>query len=68
MAEWKKYSSKLSIFSNHHEIDDINNELWKLLHHITYKNKEEALISIDIIKNSIYSILHIQQLNIENLF
>ncbi|APM40942.1 DUF4363 family protein [Clostridium kluyveri] len=68
MAEWKKYSSKLSIFSNHHEIDDINNELWKLIHYTTYKNKEEALISVNIIKNSIYSILHMQQLNIENLF
>jgi len=68
MSEWKKYSSKLSIFSNYNEIEDINNELWKLIHHTTYKNKEEALISVDIIKNSIYSILHMQQLNIENLF
>lgn len=68
MKEWKKYSSKLSIFANYNEIDDIDNELWKLVHHITYKNKEEALISIDIIKNSIHSILHMQQLHTENLF
>ena len=68
MTEWKKYSSKLSIFANYNEIDDINNELWRLVHHITYKDKEEALISVDIIKNSIYSILHMQQLNMTNLF
>lgn len=65
---WDKYSTKISIFSNHNEINDINNELWRLLHHIAYRNKEEALISTDIIKNSIYSILHMQQLNTENLF
>ncbi|MFL0197670.1 DUF4363 family protein [Clostridium sp. WILCCON 0269] len=67
-AEWKKYSPRLSIFSNNNEIDDINNELSKLMQHITYKSKEESLISISIIKNSIYGILEMQQLNMHNLF
>lgn len=67
-AEWKKDSPKLSIFSNHNEINDINNEFWKLVEHITYKNKEEALISIGVIKNSIYGILEMQQINMHNLF
>ncbi|MEY7999259.1 DUF4363 family protein [Clostridium sp. Mt-5] len=68
MADWKKYSSNLSIFSNHDEIEDINNESWKLIHHINHKNSEESLSSTNVIQNSLNHILEMQRLNIQNLF
>ncbi|ADK13366.1 DUF4363 family protein [Clostridium autoethanogenum] len=68
MIQWEKYSPKVSIFSNHNEIDNINSELWKLMQHITYRNGEESLASINVIKNLLHHILKMEQLNIQNLF
>ncbi|OAA86746.1 DUF4363 family protein [Clostridium ljungdahlii] len=68
MIQWEKYSPKVSIFSNHNEIDNINGELWKLAQHITYRNGEESLASINVIKNLLHHILKMEQLNIQNLF
>nr|WP_245331499.1 DUF4363 family protein [Clostridium algifaecis] len=65
---WDKNSSKISIFTNHNEIDSINSELLKLKQHIIYKNKEEALASINIIHGIIGSISEMESLNIINLF
>jgi hypothetical protein len=67
MVQWGKYSPKVSIFSNHNEIDNINSELWKLMQHITYRNGEESLASINVIKNLLHHILKMEQLNIQNL-
>ncbi len=68
MVQWEKYSPKVSFFSNHNEIDNINGELWKLMQHITYRNGEESLASINVIKNLLHHILKMEQLNIQNLF
>lgn len=68
MAQWETYSPKVSIFSNHNEIDNINSELWKLMQHITYRNGEESLASINVIKNLLHHILKMEQLNMQNLF
>ena len=67
MAEWKKYSPKLSIFSDHDEMEDINNESYKLMNYILHKNSEESLSSTNIIQNSLEHILEMQRLNIQNL-
>lgn len=68
MNEWKKYSPKVSIFSNHNEIDDINNELWRLTQHISYRNGEEALASTNVIKNLLKHIVESEKINMQNLF
>lgn len=65
---WNKNSNKISIFTNHNEIDSINSELLKLKQHIAYKNKEESLVSINIIRGIIKSITEMENLNIVNLF
>jgi hypothetical protein len=68
MEEWEKYYPKLSIFSDHNEIEDISNESQKLLQHIKHKNSEESLSSANVIQNSLKHIREMQQLNIQNLF
>ena len=43
LKEWDKYSHKISIFSDHAEIDNVNNEIWKLTQYAKCKNEEESL-------------------------
>jgi cell division protein FtsL len=65
---WNTYSHKISMFTNNNELDDINNEIDKLNEYITYKNKEQCLISINIIENILKSISELEDANIYNLF
>ncbi|WP_446898348.1 DUF4363 family protein [Clostridium sp. LBM24168] len=65
---WNSHSQNISIFTNHSELDDINAQIEKLTQYIDYGNKEEALISTNIIRNILESITKMENLNIQNLF
>ncbi len=65
---WNKYSNKMTLFTNNNEIDDINLELSELSQHIRFKNKEEALVSINSIRNIINSISDMERLSLQNIF
>lgn len=67
MKEWKKDSELVSIFVHHQEIDDINNEVWKLTQHTKCEDKDEALASIHAIKFLISHIIDLEKINIQNL-
>lgn len=67
-TEWKKYSPKLAIFSDHDEMEDISNEMRKLTQYINHRDSEESLSSTNVIQNSLKRIMEMQRLNIENLF
>lgn len=67
MKDWKEDSKLVSIFVHHQEIDDINNEVWKLTQHVKCENKDEALASIHAIKFLISHIIDLEKINIQNL-
>ncbi len=58
----------MTLFTNNNEIDDINLELSELSQHIRFKNKEEALVSINSIRNIINSISDMERLSLQNIF
>ena len=68
LKEWQSYSHKLSLFIDHKEMDNINDELWKLTEYINCKNKDEALASNNVIKFFIDHINKMEKINTENIF
>lgn len=61
-------SSKISIFVNHMEIDNINNEFSKLTQYVKYHNKEEAMASLYAVKFFFEHTLKLEKINLENIF
>lgn len=68
LNQWDKYSSKISIFSDHAEIDNINNELWKLTQYAKCKDEEESLASVTTIKFLLRHIVDMERVNTQNIF
>jgi len=68
LKEWETSSHKLSLFIDHKEMDNINNELWKLTQYINCRNKDEALASNNVIKFFIDHVNKMEKINIQNIF
>lgn len=68
LTEWDKYSKKVSVFTHHAEIDNINNELWKLTQYTKEKNKDESLASAHVIKFYLKHIVEMEKVNLQNVF
>lgn len=68
LKEWESSSTKLSLFIDHKEMDNINDELWKLTQYIDCRNKDEALASNNVIKFFIDHINKMEKINIQNIF
>ncbi|WML36643.1 DUF4363 family protein [Clostridium sp. OS1-26] len=68
LNEWDKYSKKVSVFTHHAEIDNINNELWKLTQYTKEKNKDESLASAHVIKFLLKHIVEMEKVNPQNIF
>lgn len=66
--KWKKYSSVLSVYVNHLEIDNIDNELWKLSQYTKCENKDESLASLHVIKFFIDHIFNLEKITWQNIF
>lgn len=67
LNSWQKYSNTISIFIHHGEIDNINNELFKLTQYTKCKNKDESLASIHLIKLTIKHIREMESLSLKNI-
>ncbi|MBC2581535.1 DUF4363 family protein [Clostridium sp. DJ247] len=68
LNQWDKYSKRISIFVNHTEIDNINNELWKITQYTKVKNKDESLASNHVIKFYLDHIEDLEKVNLQNIF
>jgi len=68
LKQWDKYSDRVSMFSNHAEIDNVNNEIWKLTQYTKCKNEEEALASAHVIKFLLKHIVDMERVNPQNIF
>lgn len=68
LKEWQDSSHKLSLFIDHKEMDNINDELWKLTKYINCRDKDEALASNNVIKFFIEHINKMEKINAENIF
>lgn len=66
--KWKKYCTILSIYVHHAEVDNIDNELWKLSQYTKTENKDESLASIHVVKFFFNHISSMEKINIQNLF
>lgn len=68
LNEWDRYSQKVSFFTHHAEIDNVNNELWKLTQYTKEKNKDESLASAHVIKFLLKHISEMEKVNLQNIF
>lgn len=68
LNKWNKYSNTISVFVNHAEIDNINNELWKLTQYTKCENKDESLASTHVLKFFLEHIANMEKVNIQNIF
>lgn len=64
---WQNKHVVISMVINHSEIDNINNELWKLTQYVKCKNKDESLASIHVVKFLLEHIMLMEKINIENI-
>ncbi|ENK1244119.1 DUF4363 family protein [Clostridium sporogenes] len=64
---WQNKHFVISIVINHSEIDNINNELWKLTQYVKCKSKDESLASIHVVKFLLEHIVKMEKINIENI-
>lgn len=67
MKKYKKHSDVISMFVNHQEIDNLNNELWKLTQYTKAKNKDESQASIHVIKFLLEHITEMEKVNFQNI-
>lgn len=67
LGKWTANTHKIAFFINHSEIDNINNELWKLTQYTKCKNRDESLASIHAIKFFIIHILNMEKINMQNI-
>lgn len=67
LDKWQKYTDILSIFVNHQEIDNVNNELWKLSQYIKENNKDETMASVHVIKFYLKHINGLEKVNPQNI-
>ena len=67
MDNWDNYSKVITIFVNHAEIDNINNELWKLTQYTKFKNRDESMASVHTIKFYLGHIREMEKVNIQNI-
>jgi hypothetical protein len=65
---WDGYTRKLSVFVNHCEIDNLNNEIWKLTQYTKCHNKDESLASNTLIKFLFEHIVNMEKINMQNIF
>lgn len=68
LEEWEKYSRIIPIFANHAELDTLNNEMLRLTQYAKYKNPEESLASLHVIKFYLDNTIKLQKINIQNIF
>jgi len=66
--QWKEHCSIISIYVHHAEIDNIDNELWKLSQYTKCESLDESLASIHVIKFFINHIFNLEKVNIQNIF
>lgn len=67
MKTYKKHSDIISMFVNHQEIDNLNNELWKLIQYIKAKNKDESQASIHVMKFLLSHITEMEKVDFQNI-
>jgi len=65
--EWREHCDTISFFVHHQEIDNIDNELWKLSQYTKCKNKDESLASIHVVKFYINHIKNLENVSIQNI-
>lgn len=68
LDEWHDYSKKVSIFTHHAEIDNINIELWKLTQYTKCQTKDESLASAHVIKLLLNHLVELEKVNSQNIF
>ncbi|NMM61504.1 DUF4363 family protein [Clostridium sp. P21] len=68
LDNWDNCTRKISIFVNHAEIDNINNEIWKLTQYTKCHNEDESLASNHVIKFLLKHIINMEKVNIQNVF
>lgn len=66
--EWKDHCDIISFFVHHQEIDNIDNELWKLSQYTKCQTKDESLASVHVVKFFINHIKNLENLSIQNIF
>lgn len=64
---WEEKSMVLSIFVNHIDIDELNNEILKLTQYVRTKSKDESLASTHAVKFYTKGILNLQKITIQNI-
>jgi len=67
-SKWKDYCTKVSIFVDHEEIDNIDHELWTLTQYTKCKNKDESLAAIHVVKFFINHITNMEKITVQNIF
>ncbi|KYN76626.1 hypothetical protein A0J52_13190 [Clostridium sporogenes] len=65
--DWQDNHFVISMVINHSEIDNINNELWKLTQYVKCKSEDESLASIHVVKFLLEHIIKMEKMNIENI-
>ena len=65
--DWQDNHFVISMVINHSEIDNINNELWKLTQYVKCKSEDESLASIHVVKFLLEHIIKVEKINIENI-
>jgi len=66
--KWSKTSNEMSIFVDHKEMDNINNELCKLTQFIKCRNRDESLACVYTIDFFINHIKKMEKVTFQNIF
>ncbi|MBU3184113.1 DUF4363 family protein [Clostridium estertheticum] len=68
IAEWKKTSKLLTIYTHHEDLDNIDSEILKLTQYIKIKDKSEGLATVHVMKYLVDHIMSHEKVSISNIF
>lgn len=68
VEEWEDHSKIIKAFVNHQEIDNVEQELWKLPQYVKEGTKDEALASLHVLKFFLSHISKLEKVNLQNIF
>lgn len=67
LETWEKESKIIAIFVHHEELDNINNEIWKLTQYTKCEDRDDSLASVHTLKFLIKHIINLEKINMQNI-
>ena len=68
LEDWQTHSNIIAMYVDHTEIDNINNELYKLIPYVKNEEKGEVAATLNLLRYLIEHISNMEKITLKNIF